>query len=75
MSKTLLLLVCFSLFQGLVVSASETAPSLYTEARHAIAEGIPEVGIQKLKQYLEGSIPAEARSEATLKLAKALFET
>lgn len=75
MSKTLLLLICFSLFQGLVVSASETAPSLYTEARQAIAEGIPEVGIQKLKQYLEGSIPAEARSEATLKLAKALFET
>ncbi|HEY5895471.1 MAG TPA: tetratricopeptide repeat protein [Chthoniobacterales bacterium] len=55
---------------GDVAAANE---QLYTEAIQAINEGIPQVGIQKLREYLAGTPPEKGRTAATLRLAEALL--
>jgi len=74
MSRTLQLLVCFTLASVSAASGASDASRLYSEAQQSIADGIPEVGVQKLKQYLASDIPAASRPGATLKLAGALLD-
>ncbi len=45
----------------------------YADALRAIDDGIPEVGIEKLWQYLATDPPPDKRAFATLKLAQALI--
>ena len=69
------MLFCLGIFSGSVASGAGAGDRLYSDAQQAIDDGIPEVGVQKLKQYLAGDPAPEARAVATLKLAGALLES
>ena len=74
MSKIFPLLVCVLLSQVRPAFCAGDGDPLYAGARQAIEEGIPEVGIQKLRLYLAGNLQPAQRAEATLKLAEALLD-
>jgi tetratricopeptide (TPR) repeat protein len=74
MSRTLQLFTFLAIAYVSAASGAGNGDRLYSDAQQAIGDGIPEVGIQKLKQYLAGDVPAALRAEATLKLAGAQLD-
>lgn len=62
-----------SLFALCLAGNLAAEDQLYTEAVRAIGEGIPQVGIQKLREYLAGKPPEHERAAATFRLADALI--